>query len=282
MMTNKMSGDSAMNIIKLNQENASQYGFGCMLKGNFYLRHPQPFRKLVLPKLKNHLNQDVFGFIAEDQNRPVGHIILGKVNTLGLPVRIEPDMPVILCTYISRGYHRKGIGRSLIEAAKNAFSGEAGLLVMSTRTKMYMPFQRFEKMGFQRVADYDLWRVGYLPIKQERIRVEFFDPVLEWDYIRPFTLIRGGFCPFLFHLWENQLKAVSVFRQYTPVEEIILEEARKRDPQVVPGFYVFGKIFPARPMFRWQIRRLIRKAIRDEEKKTFGAAAPTGYEKRKE
>jgi GNAT superfamily N-acetyltransferase len=270
-----------MNIIQLDQENANQYGFGCMLKGNFYLRHPQPFRESLLPSLKRHLNKDVYGFVAEEQNRPVGHILLGNVKTLGLPTRIEPDMPVILCTYISRGFHRKGIGRSLIEAAKNAFSESPGLLVMTTRTRMYMPFQKFEKLGFQRVCDYDLWRVGFLPIKQPRIQVEFFDPELEWDYVKPFTLIRGGFCPFLFHLWEGQLKAVSAFKQYIPVEEITLDEARKRDPHVIPGFYVFGKMFPARPMFRWQIKRAIRRAIRDEEKKTFGAAAPTVYEKRK-
>jgi GNAT superfamily N-acetyltransferase len=277
-----MTGDAAMNIIQLNQENADQFGFGCMLKGNLYIRRPQPFRETMLPALKSHLNRDIFGFVAEDQNRPAGHILLGKVEALGLPVRIEPDIPVILCTYLSKGYHRLGIGRSLIEAAKNAFSEEPGLLVMSTRTKIYMPFQKFEKMGFQRVADYDLWRAGYLPIKQEHIQIQFFDPVLEWDYIKPFTLVRGGFCPFLLYQWEAQLKAVSVFKQYLPVEEMTLQEARKRDPQVLPGFYVFGNCFPAKPMFRWQIRRLIRKAIHDEEKKTFGAAARTDYEKRKE
>ena len=271
-----------MNIIQLNQDNASQYGFGCMLKGNFFVRHPQPFRESLLPSLSNHLNKDIYGFVAEDQNRAVGHILLGNVETLGLPVRIEPDMPVILCTYINKGYHRQGIGRSLIEAVKNRFSKSPGLLVMSTKTKMYMPFQKFEKLGFLAVCDYNLWRVGYLPITQDRIQVEFFDPVLEWDYVKPFTLIRGGFCPFVYHLWDGQLKAASSFKQYMPVEEMSLQEARKRDSQALPGFYIFGKMFPARPMFRWQIKRAIRKAIRDEEKKTFGAAAPTGYEKRKE
>jgi predicted GNAT family acetyltransferase len=203
------------------------------------------------------------------------------VKSLGLPMHVQPESPVIFCTYVSPGYGRKGIGRQLIEAAKKAFHDQPGLLVMSTKTRMYMPIARFEKLGFRMVHSHDLWRIGYLPIGRDDIQIDFYNPELEWDYVNPFTLVQGGFCPFMLHIWKGQRKAAQSFRKYAPVEVMTLEEARKKDPNVVQGFYVFGKLAPAKPMFGWQFKKYIRKAIRTEETKTFGAASKTSYEKRK-
>ncbi len=113
------------------------------------------------------------------------------------------------------------------------------------------------------------------------MQLDFYEPVLEWDYVKPFTLVHGCVCPFVSYLCEKQKKAAESFKKYLPVEELSLSEAKKRDSNVVPGFYLFGNLVPAEPKPGWLIKRMIRKAIRTEEKKTFGAASPTDYEKRK-
>lgn len=271
-----------MEIIQLTKENAAKYSYGCMMKGNIYVRHPQPYRETVIPDLKAHAGKDVFGFVAVENDVPVGHLMMGYINVLGMQIRIQPDTPVILCTYVSRQYGKKGLGRSLIEAARAAFPKAPGLLILSTRTNMYMPFKKFERYGFKMIHTHDMWKIGYLPIQKEAVQIEFYEPVLEWDYVKPFTLIQGGFCPFLLHIYQNQKKVAETFKQYAPVEEMTLEAARKKDPNVLPGFYVFGHLAPAKPVLRWQFKRYLRKAIKREEKKTFGAASPTGYEKRKD
>lgn len=270
-----------MEIIQLTKENAAKYSYGCMMKGNIYVRHPQPYREAVIPDFQSHIGKDVFGFVAVENDLPVGHLLMGYMNALGMQIRIQPDVPVILCTYVNRRYSKKGLGRSLIEAAKAQFSTAPGLLILSTKTNMYMPFKKFRRYGFKMIHVHDMWQIGYLAIQKDEVQVEFFDPVLEWDYVKPFTLIQGGFCPFILHIYQNQKKVAETFKQFAPVETMTLEEARKKDPNVLPGFYVFGSLAPAKPMFRWQFKRYIRKAIRKEEKKTFGAAAPTNYGKRK-
>ncbi|MBN1781569.1 GNAT family N-acetyltransferase [bacterium] len=270
-----------MELIQLTRDNAGKYGFGCMMKGNLFVPNPKPYRDALIPDLGEHAGKDISGFVAVESDKPVGHVLLGTARALGLPMRVQPDAPVILCTAVQRAFKRKGVGRALIQKAAEAFKDAPGLVLMSTNNRMYMPLDRFRKYGFRQVGAHDAWRIGYLPIRQEQIVVDFFEPQLEWDYIRPFTLIQGGFCPFMLHVWNTQKKAAASFKRYAPVEEMTLEEARKKDANAVPGFYVFGSMAPAKPMFGWQMKRYIRRAIRREEKKTFGNAAPTAYEKRK-
>ncbi|MBN2105236.1 hypothetical protein JW835_14460 [bacterium] len=270
-----------MKIIQLTQSNSDKYGYGCMMRGNIYVRHPQPYRKSMLSGLKDHVGRDVFNFVAVEEEKPAGHLLMGTVHALGIPILVQPDAPVILCTYVKRGYGKKGIGRSLIDAVRSAFPDIPGLLILCTKSRMYMPFQQFERFGFKMIHSHDFWKIGYLPVKRENVHVKFYEPELEWDYVKPFTLIRGGYCPFMLHVWQIQKKAAESFKQYAPVKEMNLEEARAKASNVTPGFYVFGKMAPAKPMFGWQFKRYIRKAIRKEEKKTFGAAMPTEYKKRK-
>jgi len=270
-----------MKIIQITQDNADQYAYDCMRRGNIFVRHPQPYRESMLPALKDHAGRDVFNFVAVEEDKPIGHLLLGTTTVLGIPLLIQPEVPVILCTYVKRGYEKKGVGTSLIEAAKSSFQDVPGLLILTTKSRMYMPFQRFERFGFKEIYIHDFWKIGYLPIQQETVHVEFYEPELEWDYVKPFTLIPGGYCPFMLHIWQIQKRAAESFKHYAPVKEMRLEEARTKAPNVTPGFYVFGKTAPAKPMFGWQFKRYIQKAIRKEEKKTFGAATPTAYPQKK-
>lgn len=270
-----------MEILELTKDNANQYGYGCMMKGNLFLRKPQPYRESLLPELTGHLDKGLRYFFAVDQDKPVAHLMVAPLPLLGVPIIARPDVPAIFCTYVTKGYAKKGLGRSLVEKAKQSFPESPGLLILTTKTRMYMPFQSFQRLGFKSLSSHDLWNIGYLPVKQDSIQIDFFDPELEWDYVKPFTLIRGGVCPFLLHVWDVQKKAAESFKEYAPVVEVSLQEARVKDPGAVPGFYVFGKMAPAKPMFGWQFKLYIQKAIRKEEKKTFGAATPSGYKKRK-
>ena len=80
-----------MEIVRLTKENEIQYGYGCMTKGNIYVLHPQPYRDSLLPSLENHLGKDVFGFVAVDGDKSVGHLLIGTVWALGVPMRVHPD-----------------------------------------------------------------------------------------------------------------------------------------------------------------------------------------------
>ena len=78
-----------------------------------------------------------------------------------------------------------------------------------------------------------------------------------------------------------QKKTVEKHKKLLPVEELSWQDARQRDPHVLPGFYLFGKFVPLFSMNERKLNQYIQKSIKAESYKTFGAASATEYTKRK-
>ena len=136
-------------------------------------------------------------------------------------------------------------------------------------------------MGFRLIAEDPFRKVCYYPIQKDIVEAEIVEPELEWDYVKPFTVVTGDYCPHIISQREQQKKVASGFTDQLPIDDVSLEQAKEKDPNVIPGFYVFGKYVPSELLSEKQFKKYLKKAIRDEGKKTFGATAPQKYEKRK-
>ena len=271
-----------MEIQKLTRENSEILAYPCMNKRNLFIWNPKKYRDRALPILQNRISKDIQGVVAVENNRSIGHIFYGSVQNSGFPIRCQDkNAIVILCSFIEKKYAGKRIGRTMLEAVCKNVGSAPGILVMATSTKYYMHDKSFIKLGFHSLYHHNLWHILYFPIKKKTINTETYDPELEWDYVRPFTFITYGLCPFSIQLWEKQKKVAFTFKDLLPIEELSYQEALKKDENVVPGFYLFGKLVPPGPLTGWKLKRYIKKAVRTESYKTFGTTSPSAYSKRK-
>ena len=271
-----------MEIIHLTPENADALAYPCVIHGTRQMRRSRPYRNVSITFLQKTINTRIKGIAAVEDGRAVGHLFYGTLKGSGLPVRCsESDIPAVFCTFVNRKYSRMGVGKAMIEAAIRGCKDESGLLVLATRQKTYMPMTLFSRLGFQKIHEDGFWNIGYYPITRASVDVETYVPELEWDYVKPFTFVIRNLCPFLIRLREDQKRTASHFHDLLPIDEVPFEEAVRRDENVTPGFYLFGKEVPISLMAGWKLKRYIKKSIQDESLKTFGMTAPTRFEKRK-
>ena len=271
-----------MEIVKLTSDNIENFSYPCMLKKTRWVPNPQHYRSMSISHLRKNIDGRIKGVVAIAHGKPIGYLFYGPLKGAGFPVQCsEERINAIFCTTVDASWTRKGTGKAMVESAVEDSKTTPGLLVLATGMKMFMPIKPFLKLGFRQIHDGEFWKIGYYPIQKESVQVETYTPQLEWDYVKPFTFITDDFCPLLIHLREEQMKIASKFQEQLPIEEIPFEEAVRKDENVTPGFYLYGKQIPPGFLTGWSIKRFIKKTIRDESRKTFGTTSPTEYTKRR-
>lgn len=271
-----------MDIIELQPDAHFKLGYPCLNREDRWAKDSRRFQDASIKYLAEHLGKDLHGVAAIIDGETVGHAFVSPLHLAGFPVRADvPDLPTLRCSSMLPEHGNKGVGRAMIESVIAGLADSPGLLVVGTDSSLFMPIQAFIKMGFQPIAEDDFWKIAYYPIQNDSVSVQLYSPELEWDYVQPFTFVVDEFCPFLNRMAQTQREAIKKFREFLPADELSFEEAYQRDENVVPGFYLFGKLMPPGVFAPRQIKKTIKEAIRAEGKKTFGTVVPSKYLKRK-
>ena len=270
-----------MKCIQITSKNVDMLINPAMKKTRF-LPNSEIYRDQILPSLQKHLRGNIQGIGAVSDERCVGYMLFGPLREVALPIScVLQDIPVIFCYYTEKKYRSKELDRLLMDEVLKHLKNAPGILTLSSDSKEYMPAKSFIKMGFRSVVQNNNLQILFLPLKQESIEAELFNPELEWDYIRPFTFINHPVCLYLLHLQNMQKKVCERYKNLLPVEELSWQDAHQKDPHIIPGFYCFGRFVPLYSMNERKLKRHIKQCIRAETYKTFGAASSTAYTKRK-
>ncbi len=96
---------------------------------------------------------DYFAWIAEDQSRPIGYLILS-------PDDLPSDPPVegsieLARLYVRKGHHSRGIGQDLMDAAI-AEARRVGYknIVLSVWSENYGGHRFYRRNGFEKIGEY--------------------------------------------------------------------------------------------------------------------------------
>lgn len=267
-----------MKLVQLSSNNIEQYGYPCMLRRSIWMRNPIEYRSRSICFLKES-SKNLSGIAAVEDNHAIGFIFYGPLNLSSIPVRCDVEgIPTIYCTWIKRSKTKKGIGRAMIQKLKEDMKKEPGIISLTTNKTFIMPFKPFQKMGFKLIHDSGFWKIGFYPIQRNHVEVGFYTPELEWDHVKPFTFITRDDCPFVSYRRDKLKKYLLKFEDHLPIDEIPYKEAKKKDENIIPGFYLFGQFVPFEKIMSFEFKQLLNKAIRDENKKTFGATSVSAYE----
>lgn len=272
-----------MNIVKLTGENIHYLEYPGVMKPAAAVRKPVFPDSTDIDFLTRHIEKDIQGFIAIDADKPAGHILVAHLDRAAVPLRSSrPDIPVILSLVTVKKYRRQGIAEDLIRRVIEDNQEAPGILTLPADSRTMKEHRSFRRMGFKKIAEHGLLKAEYRPGTKKMIDAAFYTPGLERDYVRPFTFVTDPFRPGMRQVMERQKRILNAFPDMLPPDEIPYEEARARNPEITPGLYLFGKM-PETGGFvtGLRLKRIIKKTIREEARKTFGAASPTRYTKRK-
>ena len=267
-----------MKLVKLSLKNIEKLGYPCMLRRSIWMKNQKKYRSQSICFLNENLTK-VKSIAAVEGEAVIGFVLYGPLRLSTIPLRCNvEDITTIYCIWIKTSQRKKGVGRALIQKLKEEMKNESGILSLTTNKTFIMPFKPFEKMGFQLIHDSDFWKIGFYPVKKERVEVSFYSPELEWDHVKPFTFVERGDCPFISFRLDKLKKYLLKFKDHLPIDEIAYEEAIKKDESVIPGFYLFGHFVPFEKIMSWSFTRFLKKTIKDENRKTFGATSVSSYE----
>jgi len=234
--------------------------YPCATEGGHFWAEGLPLSRAWFAE---NLGRHVEGLHAVDEaGRVVGHIYWAPSERALVPYRLEEGAAFLYCEWVQRSFRGRGCMRLLFESFVEGLraTGCKGILVDGTAIEGYMHRRHFEKRGFRPLGE---GLPMYLPLSQEKVRVEPLTPRIPTERTAPLDVLIIGsrFCP----VGAATVLYLRRAAQEYPGQMVLREVPAGRESLeaygVADGIFLNGRTCFFAPTPEAQVRETIRREI---------------------
>lgn len=232
---------------------------------------PPPFWSDGLPLSRqwfaDNLGQCVEGLhLEDDAGNVIGHIYWAPSEQALVPYDIEPRVAFLYCEWVQQAHRGRGYMRQLFETFINMLQAEGykGVLVDGTEFEGYMHHSHFAKRGFRVLREAGAFKLMYLPLTQETVRVEPVEVKIVPQKKTPVEVLIIGslFCP----VGASAVLAVRKIARELGDQVVLQEVPASREALArygrADGIFINGKEKFMGPVTEDQVRQAILEELK--------------------
>ena len=212
-----------------------------------------------------NLGKHIEGYhLATGDGVIIGHLYYARSQHALVPYRIEPGATVIYCEWVKQKYQGRGLGKHLF----TTFLGEEkknkskGIVVITGDAVGNVSPQTYLDRGFAITHREETQQLLYLPVSQESIEIQAFEPQLNVGRKTPVEIhvIRGFMCPQEIATQLILEDVVKEFGDQAILKEVMLSPESLLKYGTASGIFINGK----QKLGGGEMEEAVRQAIAEE------------------